>query len=133
MRIALDEEDFETWPGILKRFPQWTDEHVHWLETAARHSGETNFGHWRCRAETLPLTRAISIEAKPYNGNWKPLDDFGVCWNHPTDPTLRGVLLGDTVFASRQYIEAGKATQYSITKMSVTEWEEHDEDNPDQS
>ncbi len=121
VRLTLHAEDFELWPAILERFPQWTPEHVHRLEAAARRRGETNFGHWRVRAEPLPLRRVISVEAKTYTGKWQTIDLSEVCVGIPT---MRGVLLNGFVNCSVQNIRPGHPTGYATGKMSLAEWNE---------
>ena len=99
VRLTLHAEDFELWPAILKRFPQWTPEHVRRLEAVARRRGETNFEHWRARAEALPLSRVIRVEAKVYTGKWQTIDPSEVCLRHPA-PALRGVRLNGVVYVA---------------------------------
>jgi hypothetical protein len=126
VRLTLHAEDFEPWPDILKRFPQWTEKHVHKLEAAARRAhrySETDFRRWRARADALPLSRVISAEAKPYTGNWITIDPYAVCVRGNADPDVRGVLLNDTVYVSIQHIEPGQATKYLMQKMSLSEWQ----------
>jgi hypothetical protein len=121
VRLTLHAEDFELWPAILKRFPEWTSERVRMLEAVGRRQGETSFGHWRARAETLPLSRVISVEAKAYRGNWSTIDSHAA-YMRSSDPTVRGVLLNGTVFASIQDVRPGQVTSYATVKMSLAEW-----------
>jgi hypothetical protein len=122
VRMTLHPDDFEPWPDILRRFPQWTSAHVHLLESTARRLGETNISGWRARAESLPLSRVISVEAKRYHGGWQAIDLAAVCVVGP-GPSMRGVVLGDTVFASIQHIEPSLPTAYRARKMLRDEWD----------
>jgi hypothetical protein len=121
VRLTLHAEDFEEWPAILERFPQWTREHVRRLENAARRRGETNFSSWHARAGALPLSRFINAEAKTYTGGWVSIDPQAVCLRGKADPTVRGTLLGGTVYVSAQRIEPGEPTAYATCKP-LDEW-----------
>jgi len=121
VRLSLHAEDFELWPDILRRFPQWTAQHVERLEANARKLGETGIHCWRVRAEPLPLSRAIRVEAKHYSGDWRAIDVAAACVVKPA-LHLRGVVLGDNVFAAMQRIEPGQRTMYATWKLSAQEW-----------
>ncbi len=122
VRLTLHAEDFELWPAILERFPQWTKDHVDGLEAFARRLGETTFGRWRARAEALPLSRVIQIEAKTYTGTWRPVDPHDACLRHGNKPAVRGTLLNGCVYTSVQYIRPGHPTEYDVQRMSLDEW-----------
>jgi len=118
VRLTLHAEDFEPWPAITARFPQWTTDHIKRLEQAARHKGETNRDCWRARAEPLPLTRVVRAEAKTYY-NWEPVELK--CLRH-ADPELHAISLGDFVYCSFQCVEPGRATEYQMMKLLANEW-----------
>jgi hypothetical protein len=125
VRITLHAEDFESWPSILQRFPQWTAEHVRKLETRARKLGETETGIrcWHARAEPLPLSRVIRVEAKRYSGDWRTVTaaDY-VAKEVQNDGVICGVALGDDVFVSAQSIVPGLPTFYGLKKFSAQDW-----------
>jgi hypothetical protein len=128
VRLTLHAEDFELWPAILKRFPQWTPEHIRRLEAAARRRGETNFGYWHARPEALPLSRVISVEAKTYTGKWQTIDPSEACLRHPAT-AFRGVLLNGVVYVAVQAARSGHPTNYTTGKMSLAEWNESKREN----
>ena len=76
---------------------------------------------WRVRAEALPLSRVISVEAKTYTGEWRIIDPFEVCLRHPGDPELpsRGVLLNGVVYSAVQNIQTGWILRIYIIKKNV--------------
>jgi hypothetical protein len=117
VRLALHAEDFELWPDILAGFPQWTDAHVRSLAAAARRQGEMDFTRWRARAEPLPLSRVLTIEAKTFTSNWRSVDLADACLQHHHSD-MRGCLLGGTVYVST-FVELG---HYTTKKMSLDEW-----------
>jgi hypothetical protein len=118
VRLTLPAGDFEAWPAILARFPQWKPEHIEKLQNAARNLGETNFSCWRARAEPLPLSRVIKSEAKTYTGSWKPIELDSL---PGPDPAMRAVVFDDHFYFSTQRAEPGVATQYYTSKISLTE------------
>jgi hypothetical protein len=120
VRLTLFAEDFEAWPAITARFPQWTIEHVRQLEVAARGSGETNFECWRARAEPLPLSRIIGAEAKTYTGRWRAIELTSL--QHPSNPALRGIILNDKVYCSLQRAREGYPTEYIAETVSLADW-----------
>ncbi|WP_028168711.1 hypothetical protein [Bradyrhizobium elkanii] len=120
VRLTLFAEDFEPWPAITARFPQWTIEHVRQLEAAARGRGETNFECWRARAEPLPLSRIIGAKAKTYTGRWRDLELAFV--QHPGNRDLRGIILNDEVYCSLQHVRDGYPIGYVAERMSLAEW-----------
>jgi len=120
VRLTLHAEDFEEWPGILRRFPQWTNTHVAKLEAVARNNGQTNLTCWRVRAEPLPIARVISVEAKPYTSNWRAINPAVDCIRNGD---IWAVNLGGTLCASRQYIEPGKPAEYDTKKVLPYEWQ----------
>jgi hypothetical protein len=121
VRLTLPEEDFEPWPGIAARYPQWTPEQITRLEARARKLGETDFWRWCARVEPLPLFRILSAEAKTYTGRWQPIEL--VCLTNHRDPRVRGVHILDAVYCSIQLIQPGSPTTYAATKMSLAEWQ----------
>lgn len=121
VRLTLFAEDFEPWPAIIERFPQWTMQHVRDFEAAARRMGETNTSCWLARAEPLPLSRVIYAEAKTYTGRWQAIEFVKV--HHPRDPTLLGFVLNDIVYFSQQCVRAGHPTGYFPAKMSLADWQ----------
>jgi hypothetical protein len=122
VRLTLRVADFELWPDILERFPQWTSEHARLLEAAARRRGETNFGRWRARAEALPLSSVISVGAKTYSRNWKAVDLQDARLRHLKDPTARGVLLNGSVYFSIQRAKPGQVPEYATGQVSLEGW-----------
>jgi hypothetical protein len=122
VRRTLHAEDFELWPAIVARFPQWTPDQVRRLEAAARRKGETKVSCWRARTDPLPLTRVIAAEAKTYIGNWQSVELR--CIQHPIDPSLRGIEFCGSVYCSMQRIKSGHATQYITSKMLLSEFRE---------
>jgi hypothetical protein len=120
VRLTLPEEDFEPWPEITARYPQWTPEQISRLETAALNRGESDFACWRARIEPLPLSRVIKSEAKTYTGTWQPIEL--VCLIN-SDPRVRAIALNDVVYCSAQCIQAGRPTKYAIRKLSLAEWQ----------
>jgi hypothetical protein len=120
VRLTLHAEDFEAWPAITARFPQWTSKYVWALEAAARRRGETNVSCWRARAEPLPLSRIIRAEAKTYRGSWQDIELTSL--RCPTNPALRGIVLDDHVYCSFQHIEDRHATTYTAGIMSLEDW-----------
>ena len=62
VRIALHEEDFETWPAILERFPQGRQDLVGWRRqhgtavkpTSANGAVVPNHYHWRASSASRP-------------------------------------------------------------------------------
>lgn len=117
VRLTLFAEDFESWPEIIERFPQWTMAHVRDFEAAARRMGETNTNCWRARAEPLSLPRVLRADAKTYTGQWQAIELVG--GQHPRDPTLRGVVLNDIVSCSRQYVREGQPTGYIPARCQI--------------
>jgi hypothetical protein len=120
VRLTLSAGDFELWPEITNRFPQWKPDHIRRLEAAARSMGETNTASWRARAEPLPISRIIEAEAKSYTGRWRAVElhDF---LQHPSDPAVRGVVVNEVVYYAAQYIAAGH-TGYAPGKISLADW-----------
>ncbi len=119
VRLTLFAEDFEEWPAITARFPQWTIEHVRILEATARASGQA-VDCWRARAEPLPLSRIISAEAKTYTGSWQAIE-FSYL-QHPSNPALRGIVLNDKVYCSHQHAQEGQLTGYTVKTVSLADW-----------
>lgn len=124
VRLTLFAEDFEPWPAITARFPQWTTQQVHRLQAAALRRGEGDVESWRARAEPLPIARVISAEAKTYTGDWQPIKLVSL--QHPKEPDMRGILLNGTVYCSIRIMEDGRATQYATTRMSPEDWVKSD-------
>ena len=120
VRLTLFAEDFEPWPAITARFPQWTIEHVRRLEAAARARGQANFDCWRARAEPLPLSRIISAEAKTYTSSWQEIELSYL--QHPSNPLLRGFILNDKIYCSQQCAREGYPTGYIAETVSLADW-----------
>jgi hypothetical protein len=120
VRLTLFAEDFEPWPGITARFPQWTIEHVRDLEAAARRIGETNIEGWRARTTPLPLSRVVCAEAKTCTGRWQAIELVSV--HTRNDPSLRGIVLNDHVYASSQHVRAGQPTAYTAVRIPISDW-----------
>jgi hypothetical protein len=120
VRLTLPEEDFEYWPEIAARYPQWTPVQIARLETAALNRGESNFACWRARVTPLLLSRVISAEAKTYTGTWQPIEL--VCLI-TTDPRVRAIALNDVVYCSTQHIQPGTPTKYVVVKLPLAEWQ----------
>ena len=121
VRLTLSADDFQPWPEITARFPQWKPEHARGLEAAARSMGEANIDCWRARAEPLPLPRIMEAEAKSYTGSWQTIQLSYM--QHPSEPTVRGILLNGVVYFAARSISGQGFPSYSIGKMSLTEWE----------
>jgi hypothetical protein len=120
VRLTVRVEDFEPWPAITARSPQWTTKHMRVLEASARNLGE-DIGCWYARVDPLPLSRFIRAEAKSYAGKWKVVQLSSL--QHPTHSTFRGVVLNDEVWFSAQDVrEDGQPTGYHTGRMSLEDW-----------
>jgi hypothetical protein len=122
VRLTVPAEDFELWPDITSRFPQWTQEDVRRLEHNAQHfEGISTISGWRARVEPLPISRVIKAEAKTYTGQWRPI--ALECIPGPVrDPQIRAVEFNGTVYYSMQVIDPGRPTMYPSGKLSVADW-----------
>jgi hypothetical protein len=67
VRFILAGEDFEPWPDICKRFPQWTPQYINRLERSGRAKGASP-ERWLCRTEPLSPERWLGVETRSYNG-----------------------------------------------------------------
>jgi hypothetical protein len=121
VRLTLHAEDFAKWSEVLKHSSQWTYEQVNRLCMAALAKGEANIAGWRVRTVALPLSRIVSVEAKTYTGAWQTIDPDTACIRINDDDIL-AVNLGGTLYASKQTIEPGQPTQYTIQKLLPDEW-----------
>jgi hypothetical protein len=121
VRLTLHAEDFEPWFLARERYPQWTAEQIRRLETLAAKRSETHFECWWVRAEPLPLSHVIRAEAKSYTERWQDIALVSV--QHPGDPRVRGIALGDEMHCSTRMVIEGKPTAYLFTKVSRAEVE----------
>jgi len=108
VRLTLFAEDFEPWPAITARSPQWTIEHVRRLEAAARVRGQTNFECWRARAEPLPLSRTIRAEATTYTNSRQAIEVSRL--QYPGNPAVRSIILNGKIHCSHQHAQEGYPT-----------------------
>jgi len=99
VRFTLQQADFEPWSTIRGRYSQWTAEHVFKLEEVARRRGQVDFASWYCRADGLPLSRALSVETRTYAGSWQSLKG---CAHVVFDgrPDMRGILIEGLIYSS---------------------------------
>lgn len=113
VRFTLPAEAFTTWPEIVKRYPQWTPDHIDRLVSSAQRLGDTDVGAWRCRAEPLRLERDVQIHTRAYVGGWRPLEERAPVLVQGRD-AMRGILIDDIVYlAERQSMQSG-ATAYTL-------------------
>jgi hypothetical protein len=109
VRFTLPADAFSMWPEILKRFPQWTPDHIGRLESSARDHGDTDISAWRCRADPLALNRDIQIDTRAYDGDWRPLTQRAPVLFEGKDD-VRGILIDDVVYvAERRTTKPGSA------------------------
>lgn len=88
VRFDLDEADFERWPDITSRFPNWTPGHVARLRRAAGPGADAST--WRCRIDPLSRDRWLAIWVRSYRDRaWRPL---------PVDTRALLTPTGDTAF-----------------------------------
>jgi hypothetical protein len=120
VRFTLRGEDFEPWPRILDRFPQWTPEQVGRLEAFAREKGQAVSG-WKTRAEPLPLSQVIKVETKRYTGRWQMIDLNTACLQKGKE---HGVLIDNIVYWSKRCIEPDAPAHYAVRETSLAEWNE---------
>jgi hypothetical protein len=123
VRFTLAAEDFEPWPNILDRLPEWTPEMRERLEAGARRVGQADTSTWRCRVEPLALDRVISMETRGWYGDWVRADNSEasgrnrwrnvVIVNDP--PGTRGIDINGKVYLSVRQEIAGMngATAYA--------------------
>jgi hypothetical protein len=118
VRFTLDSEDFEPWSSVTERYPQWKTWHVRTLEEAARRNHkETGFSRWRIRAEPLPMSRVVRVEAKTYRGQWQHVELV-----EERCSQLRGISFGGYVYASDKIIKPGQPTGFRAFKLTPEEW-----------
>lgn len=114
VRFTLREEDFFPWSEAPDRFPVWTPEHVTRLEV----SGGRMKAHpdtWWCRSDPLPLSRILSIHVRSYQNNrWKLIPLPGSF----TRGESAGVVIGDRVFASREFQDPRGVTGYEVARVA---------------
>jgi hypothetical protein len=120
VRLTLFADDFEPWPTMIARLSQSTIEHVRKLEADAGASGQVGVELWRARAEPLPFSRIICVEAKTYTGDWRTIEL--PCLQHPSNTKLRGIILGDKVYCSDRL----HGTSCSAKSVSLAEWSRED-------
>ena len=120
VRLTLFADDFETWPTMVARLSQSTIEHVRRLEADAGASGQVGVELWRARAEPLPFSRIICVEAKTYTGDWRTIEL--PCLQHPSNTALRGIILGDKVYCSHRL----HGNSCSAKSVSLAEWSRED-------
>ena len=120
VRLTLFADDFETWPTMVARLSQSTIEHVRRLEADAGASGQVGVELWRARAEPLPFSRIICVEAKTYTGDWRTIEL--PCLQHPSNTKLRGIILGDKVYCSHRL----HGNSCSAKIVSLAEWSRED-------
>jgi hypothetical protein len=126
VRIILRAEDFEPWFAVPQRFPQWTPKHIHKLEFNTRNElGENVIRDWRVRAEPLPLSRVLRVEAKRYLDNeWRTINARRACVSKVVEGKLvRGVVMGGDVFASHQDVTPERI-HYEVLKITTRQWAE---------
>jgi hypothetical protein len=75
------------------------------------------------RAEPLPRPRVIRVETWSFACDWQPIDVTRACVSKVLTKTglVRGVVLGDVVFTSRQGAMA--LGYYDIKRVSARDWE----------
>jgi hypothetical protein len=120
VRLTLFADDFEPWPTMAARLSRSTIKHIRRLEADAGASGRVGVELWRARAEPLPFSRIICVEAKTYTGDWRTIKL--PCLQHPSNPALRGFILGDKVYCSHRLHE----TICSAEIVSLAEWSRED-------
>jgi hypothetical protein len=75
IRFTLNGDDFSDWRDVVRRNPDWTNDHIAKLERSARRLGERDTSRWRARREPLSLTRVLAVHAKSCSGNgWMPIE-----------------------------------------------------------
>jgi hypothetical protein len=123
VRLTLRAEDFVRWSAVPRRFPQWTPEHVRRLERSVPDPDRGVHRHWRVRAEPLPWPRVIRVETWSLACDWQPIDVTRACVSKVLTKKglVRGVVLGDVVFTSRQGAMA--LGYYDIERVSAQDWE----------
>lgn len=109
VRLTLHAEDFEPWPDITRRFPQWTSDQIRRLERTARGSSPAQ---WRAREMPLSISRIQGAEAKTYTGSWHRIELRVL-----RSETALGVRFGGSVYFSVQHIVPGKPTAYAVTRQ----------------
>jgi hypothetical protein len=120
VRFTLAAGDFEPWPEITGRFPQWVPEQVGCLERLAKLRGVLPTC-WRCRTGALPSGKWIRIETKAYTGSWQELRDVRV-FKSPGVPGALGVVIDGAVYASVQKEDSVTgALAYAAAKNFVGE------------
>jgi hypothetical protein len=120
VRFTLSGEDFEPWSLVTERHPQWKAEHVHTLEAVARRKyKETGFSQWRIRAEPLPISRVIAVEAKTYRTRWQPVE---LIEERRIHPGFRAISFGGHVYASARVIELGRPAGFIPAKVAPEVW-----------
>jgi hypothetical protein len=129
VRFTLAAEDFEPWPTVYSRFPQWTPDQVQSLEMTALASGSSP-SRWLCRVDPLPADKWLSIETRTYRGRWQAFDhreiamlmadDQGARQVQQAPPEgdpgeARAVVIGDMVYASvRTIVSSRGAYAYKV-------------------
>jgi hypothetical protein len=119
VRFTLAAEDFEPWPAILERYPQWTAEQVAALERLATSRGVSP-STWRCRAAPLPRERWLAVETRSYVSKWKTFDhhlEIDECGGDSM-----AICLDGSMYCSQQIIKPGQPTGYQCVRMPVEEF-----------
>jgi hypothetical protein len=103
VRFALPAEGFLTWKEAVHQ-QGWTDVAV--AEMVAddhRRHGKFNHSRWCCRADPLPLTNVLKVEARRYVGRWQPIElDPGRIVRFRKAPDYRGYTIGGKTFSARR-------------------------------
>jgi hypothetical protein len=111
VRFVLRADDFEPWPAVVERFPQWTPDHVARLEIAAR--GKSSPATWRCRSEPLQQSRWLDIQSRTYQSRtWASVGGRTTVQVDGNSASLR---LGDWVYVSTKFDHPSGAKGYSVS------------------
>lgn len=115
VRFTLDHVGFVRWCTVPALFPQWTVDHVAFLEKGAK--GRTDPKEWWCRADALPLACVTAIEVKSFHNNvWKPISpEVTTTWAAGTK--WLGVRIGDREFLSAKRVGPQGQDAYEIGRV----------------
>jgi hypothetical protein len=115
VRFTLRADDFDPWPQITSRFPDWTPDAIQRLERAAK--GQSSPGTWRCRAEPLPQESWLAIETRGWSDRqWTPLDLSAPAV--PLPGGALGVCAAGRLYCSEQIVHPGGNVGYSVAVMA---------------